>query len=319
VNAPSPVDRAAIDHVPVMVEEIVELLRSRRPSVVFDGTVGLGGHARAILSALPEVRHYVGTDVDDEALTRARTNLASFGDRVRLFHGSYENVEHFVAEAAVGAPDAVLVDFGASTLQLRDGRRGFSFSQAGPLDMRMDPRRPMTAADILRTGSAERLQEIFSTYGEFRFSKTLARALAGAAEKPTDTVSLRLFVERVLPRAFVRGRRINPATQVFQALRIAVNDELGAIERALPRLFAVLASGGLFLAISFHSLEDRLVKNFFNDGLGRCRCPKDLPACVCGAAPVLSLVTKRPLTASITEVAANPPSRSAKLRVARKR
>ena len=305
-------------HYPVMAPEVESFIAKVNPRVVFDGTVGLGGHAKRILEKFPSVKSYIGVDVDEEALARASEVLDAYKERVHLCQGSYEDVEAFVAEVGSGQPDIILVDLGASTLQLKDGRRGFSFSANGPLDMRMDKGRKRTAADILQESNAKQLQQIFSTYGEFRFSKTLAQAIVKAKEKPTTTAALAQFVTDVLPKKFVKQRRRHPATQVFQALRIAVNEELGVIERALPNLFNVLASGGLFLAISFHSLEDRLVKRFFKERLGICKCPKDLPTCICGEKPQLELLNRRPITASDNEVWENPPSRSAKLRVARK-
>ena len=308
----------AISHFPVMAPEIESFIAQNNPRIIFDGTVGLGGHAKGILEKFPFVETYIGVDVDEEALARAEENLAPFGKRIHLCRGSYEDVATFVEEVGAGVPDALLVDLGASTLQLKDGRRGFSFSANGPLDMRMDKRRKVTAADILQKSSAEQLQHIFSTYGEFRFSKTLAQAIARAKEKPTTTAALAKFVADVLPQKFVKQRKRHPATQVFQALRIAVNEELATIERALPNLFDVLAESGIFMAISFHSLEDRLVKRFFKELLGRCKCPKDLPTCICGEVPKLELLTRRPITATDDEVWQNPPSRSAKLRVARK-
>ena len=307
-----------IQHFPVMAEEIEEFIEQHKPRVIFDGTVGLGGHAKRILEKFSFVELYIGADIDEEALERAKEVLADYEDRVMLCHGSYEDIEELLVEVGKGQPEAILIDLGASTLQLKDGRRGFSFSNNGPLDMRMDKRRSLTALQILQNSSAKELQRIFSTYGEFRFSKTLAQAIVAAKEKPKDTASLASFVTKVLPQKFVKQRRRHPATQVFQALRIAVNDELGIIERALPNLFECLASEGIFMAISFHSLEDRLVKRFFKKGLGICKCPKDLPTCICGEKPKLELLTKRPITASDMEIWENPPSRSAKLRVAKK-
>lgn len=308
---------AGIRHVPVLADEVLGVLAARPPAVVLDGTVGLGGHARRILERFPEVRRYVGVDRDEAALERARATLAPFGDRVYLGQASFEEADRVAEAAGAGPPDAVLLDLGTSMLQLKDPGRGFSFVEPGPLDMRMDRRTPRTAADVLRSSSAEELQQLFSRYGEFRFSRTLARALAALPEPPQDTVALTRLVHQVIPARILRERRKDPTAQVFQALRIAVNDELGALERALPRLFAALAPGGVLAVISFHSLEDRRVKTFFRERLGRCTCPPRLP-CQCGARPTLELLTRRPTTAGVAERAANPPSRPAKLRAARK-
>jgi 16S rRNA (cytosine1402-N4)-methyltransferase len=203
-------------------------------------------------------------------------------------------------------------------LQLKDPSRGFSFSATGPLDMRMDDRLEMTAADFLRTAGTERVRQVLERYGEVRFAGRLARTLTEGPETPEDTAAVVRAVERALPTPFLKTRRRHPATAVFQALRIAVNDELGALERALPSLFDRLAPGGLFLVISFHSLEDRLVKTFLKYLEGTCTCPRDLPRCVCHRTPRVELLTRKPLAATERETAENPPSRSAKLRVARK-
>lgn len=309
---------SAVDHVPVMAEEIIDVLTPAPPEVFFDGTVGLGGHCKILLDRFPEIRHYIGVDVDEHALARARVLLEPYGGRVSLFHGSYEDIASFVEQAKVQAPQALLVDLGASTMQLKDGDRGFSFSNCGPLDMRMDQSNPLTALELIRLSSAAELQIIFSKYGEFKFSGRVARALADLDVIPETTSEFADFVSSCLPVKYVKTSKKHPATQVFQALRIAVNDELNVIERSLPKLFAALAKGGLFLALSFHSLEDRLVKRFMKDRLGRCVCSKKLPLCVCGAVPVLELLTRKPIKPSSKEIEVNRPSRSAKLRVARK-
>jgi len=259
------VTAASIEHVPVLTSEILAFLEKAPPKTVFDGTVGLGGHALALLERFPSIERYVGVDIDDQALERARERLAPFEKRCRLERASYEDVNDVLLRQGLDSIDCVLVDFGASTMQLKDPMRGFSFSAAGPLDMRMDRRSTLSALDILCNASAERLQQIFSAYGEFRYSKTLARAIAGLKVKPQSTKELAALVESCLPKKFLRTCKRNPSTQVFQALRIAVNDELGAIERALPQLLESLSAGGMFLAISFHSLEDRLVSCIRSD------------------------------------------------------
>jgi 16S rRNA (cytosine1402-N4)-methyltransferase len=309
---------STVDHVPVMAEEIVNVLESSPPEVFFDGTLGLGGHCKILLDRFPEIRHYIGVDIDEHALARARILLAPYGDRVSLFHGSYEDIDRFVHESNAKPPEAILVDLGASTMQLKDSDRGFSFSGGGPLDMRMDQSNPLTALELIKQSSAAELQTIFSKYGEFKYSGRVARALADLEKIPETTSEFAEFVSSCLPVKYVKTSKKHPATQVFQALRIAVNDELNVIERSLPKLFSALSQGGLLLALSFHSLEDRLVKQFMRDGLGRCVCSKKMPLCICGARPVLELFSRRPLCASPEEIERNRPSRSAKLRVARK-
>ena len=313
-----PERQANVDHIPVMAEEIAQFVGEAGAEVVFDGTLGLGGHCRILLERFSHIKHYIGVDVDEKALSIARERLSEVSDRVSLFHGSYENIDVFVEEANHGQPQVVFVDLGASTMQLKDGERGFSFSEDGPLDMRMNQSTSYTAYDLIKNSSAENLQEIFSKYGEFRFSGRVARALAQASIIPRTTKELAAFVCRCIPSAYVKKSKKHPATQIFQALRIAVNDELAVIERALPKLFSALAPGGLFIALSFHSLEDRLVKTFLKDGLGTCVCDKRLPRCVCNAVPLLKIITRKPVVASARELEGNRPSRSAKLRVARK-
>jgi len=308
----------AHDHVPVLAGEITDFLKPSPPSVFFDGTVGLGGHCKILLDKFPQIKHYIGVDVDTQALERAKTLLAPYSDRVSLYKGSYEQIDDFISLAGFGPPDALLVDLGASTMQLKDGARGFSFSEDGPLDMRMNLDSDLTALKLIQQSSASELQTIFSKYGEFRYSGRVARALAETDDLPQTTGELASFVKRCVPVKFVKTSKKNPATQIFQALRIAVNDELNVVERSLPKLFNALPSNGLFMAIAFHSLEDRLVKRFLKAGLGKCVCSKKLPKCVCNATPTLEILTRRPVTASESELAVNRPSRSAKLRVARK-
>ena len=313
----------AIEHFPVLADEIVSCLAELSPEIVFDGTLGLGGHARRILKSIDSVKSYIAVDIDSKALDRAKDVLAPYVQegRAQIFQDSYERVESLLKEVLPldrAEADACLLDFGASTLQLKDPVRGFSFKEEGPLDMRMSQDGRPRAQDILDKSSAKELQHIFSSYGEFRFSKTLARAISSARRKPSNTRDLAALVSSIVPSKLKRRERLHPATQVFQALRIAVNDELRVIERALPKVFDSLSKGGYLLCISFHSLEDRLVKSFFNSRLGKCSCPKDLPNCICSPIKELELLCPRPIVPSTKELEINAASRSAKLRVARK-
>ena len=299
-----------MQHVPVLLEPILEhLLPAER---VIDGTVGAGGHSRALLEH--GAGAVLGLDVDPDALAIARETLAPFGERAHLMHASYADMR--AAAAAIGwdAVDAILLDLGVSSMQLDRPERGFAFRAEGPLDMRFDPggQRP-TAAELVNTLDEDELAELFFRYGEEPQGRRLARAIV----RPFHTTSaLASAIERVMPRR--HGDKIHPATRVFQALRIAVNDELGVIERALPEAISLLRPGGRLAVISFHSLEDRIVKNTFRLEATDCICPPQVPVCVCGHEARVRLLTRKPIVADSEEIARNPRSRSAKLRIVEK-
>lgn len=305
-------------HLPVMKDEVVRLLDPRAAAVIVDGTVGLGGHAEAILAVAPEAT-LIGIDLDPEALTIAGTRLARFGDRVHLVHGNYRGVVEQLEALGIDAIDGFLVDLGLCSLQLDRAARGFSFREDGPLDMRMDPGDGPTAADLVNTVSQAELSAIVSRYGEERFALRIARAIVSArAHGPIATTgALAAIVRDAIPRKF-HPHRIDPATRTFQALRIAVNQELENLEAGLEAGFAALRPGGVLAAISFHSLEDRIVKGFLRHKALSCTCPPDFPVCVCDKRVEVEVLTKRPLVPDPEEVAANPRGRSAKLRAGRK-
>ncbi|RLE39097.1 16S rRNA (cytosine(1402)-N(4))-methyltransferase, partial [Candidatus Acetothermia bacterium] len=247
-------------HRPVMRTEAVRFLAPDRGRIYVDGTVGLGGHAAAILAAGPEVR-LIGIDRDPQALRYAAARLAQFGDRVRLVHGNYRDLAEILSNLGIETIDGFLLDLGLSSLQLDAPERGFSFRADGPLDMRMDPTQGRSAADLVNAASVEELARILRDYGEERFAGRIARAIVAA--RPIETTgALAEVVRRAIPRRF-HERRIDPATRTFQALRIAVNDELRNLQDGLTAGFAALRPGGVIVVISFHSLEDRIVKRFF--------------------------------------------------------
>ncbi len=300
-------------HQPVLLAEVLEGLQPQRaPDGRFiDGTLGAGGHAAALLSAAPRA-HLLGIDRDPSALAVARERLAPFGERALLIHANYDQMAALAAQHAFAPVDGILLDLGFSSLQIDDPERGFSFRADAPLDMRYDPRADSpSAADLLNTLSAEALADLLYTYGEERESRRLARAIVAARPLRT-TRQLAELIERALPRR----EKIHPATRTFQALRIAVNDELGALERALPQTVGLLRSGGRLAIISFHSLEDRLVKRFLARESADCLCPPRQPRCTCGHKATLRLIARKPIAPSAAEIAANPRSRSAKLRLA---
>ena len=306
-------------HEPVLLEECVRLLEVRPGARFVDGTVGLGGHAEAILRHSAPDGRLIGLDVDPEALASARERLAGFGERATLVRASFRRLGAVLDELAVPAVDGLLLDLGVSSLQLDRSARGFRFADATaeetPLDMRMDPDLPDSAADLLATAGEEELVDWLRRYGELPGAARLARAIVAARrERPLRTASdlLRLVREAGVGR----GRKHHPATRVFQALRMAVNDELGALEEGLESGVDRLAPGGRLVVIAYHSLEDRLVKTRVRELEKGCVCPPSLPVCRCGREPVLRRVTRKAVRPAPEEVARNPRARSARLRAA---
>ena len=278
-----------------------------------DGTVGGGGHARGVLEALLPDGQLLGMDADPEALQVARDRLAVFRSRVTLVQSNFVRLEEIARQRGFYPVHGVLLDLGISSMQLSVAARGFSFQRDGPLDMRMDPSLQKTAANLVNDLTVDELADLLWRYGEKRYAWRIARAIVAA--RPLTTTG---ELAQVVARAVGRRGRIHPATRTFQALRIAVNDELGALEAVLPQAMHVLASGGRLAIISFHSLEDRLVKSFFRQESRDCICPPKVSICSCGHKASLRIVTRRPVVPSATEKARNPRSRSAKLRVAEK-
>ena len=304
-------------HTPVLLKEVVNQLQPHRGGLYVDCTVGGGGHAREILQACGPEGQLIGLDWDEEAIAASRERLGEFGARVQLVRANYVEMERVLMNLGVTVVDGVLFDLGVSSRQFDEPARGFSLQREGPLDMRMSQHVAATARDILRTSSQEELSKIFRVYGEEKRSRAIARKIVEEREHaPLETTTqLARLVERVLgPK---RGTT-HPATRVFQALRIAVNDELGNLRRGLETATRFLKSGSRVAVISFHSLEDRIVKQFFVEKSTGCICPPGLPACGCGRKEVLRIVTRKPVTATESEVQANPRARSAKLRVAEK-
>jgi len=306
------------DHTPVLRDEVVRLLTPRPDGVIVDGTVGLGGHAEALLEAAPTAR-LIGIDRDPEAIDRARERLARFGSRVTLVHGNYRDLDRLLDELGVDRIDGLLLDLGVSSLQLDDASRGFSFRLDGPLDMRADPTSGPTAAEWIASAPQTEIAEVLASYGEERYAKRIARAIdeARRREPIATTAALAEVVRAAVPASYRRGR-IDPATRTFQAIRIRINGELDALEGGLRAGFDRLARGGVLVVISFHSLEDRIVKRFLREKAADCVCPPELPECVCGKRVEAEILTKRPVAPTPTEVEANPRARSAKLRAARK-
>lgn len=303
-------------HRPVLLHEALEALACRPGGLWIDGTIGAGGHAEAILRASSPDGRLIGCDRDAEILEYARRRLAPFGKRAELRHSNHRDLPDLLAELDCGPADGILLDLGVSSLQFDDASRGFSFQQEGPLDMRMDRSRPTTAADLVNRLSKLELRSLLSRYGEERAAGRIAGAIVRARESEPIRTTTRLA--RIVSTAAgpARSRRIHPATRTFQALRIAVNEELDGLDQRLEDLSARLAAGGRMAVIAFHSLEDRVVKQTFRSLSHRCRCPRSMPVCACGRPDLMRVVTGRAVRPSAAEIDANPRSRSARLRAA---
>ncbi len=306
----------ASEHLPVLTDRVVEVLAPTGPGLLVDATVGLGGHAEALLRAEPGFQ-LVGLDRDPQALARAGERLQPFSDRVQLVEETFDRLPLVLRRLGIGAPVAVLADIGCSSLQLDTAERGFSFASDGPLDMRMGGSGP-TAADLLEQAEWEELVRILRDYGEERRARAVARAIVRRREQEPlrTTAQLSRLVQDVMGG---RERRIHPATRTFQALRIAVNDELGQLERFLEPAIRSLKPGGRIAVISFHSLEDRIVKHTLRRLAGRCTCPPDFPVCRCNPQRVVEVLTRSPVRPDVEEIDHNPRARSARLRAAQRR
>jgi 16S rRNA (cytosine1402-N4)-methyltransferase len=306
-------------HISVMSAEVLHYLAPQSGKVYVDGTLGGGGHARQILEASAPDGILIGFDRDADALKAASENLATYESRVRLFHCNFADMAEKFVQLGVSGIDGFLLDLGVSSFQLDKGERGFSFQQDAPLDMRMDGTSGETAADLINHLSERELAKIIRDYGEERWAVRIAAHIVQARiESPVETtLQLADIIKGAIPRAKWE-ERLHPATRTFQALRIAVNDELGSLEQGLRAAIKMLNRGGRIAVISFHSLEDRIVKNIFRDAATGCICPKEVPVCICGRTPQLKKVTGKPVLPGREEVLSNPRSRSAKLRVAEK-
>ena len=305
-------------HLPVMPAEVLAALAPAAGSLQIDATVGGGGHTERILEAASPDGRVLGLDADALAIERVRARLARFGDRLVLRQANFRELADVAPAAGFGAVDGALFDLGLSSFQLADRDRGFGFRAGGPLDMRFDTTRGVPASELLATLSADELAALFRKYGEEPSAWRIAKAIVAArTTAPVETAEdLASLVERTLPANPRVHRRIHPATRVFQALRIAVNEELDALEEGLAAAVTLLRPGGRLVVLSYHSLEDRIVKRFLAAERRGCTCPPSAPVCVCGKAPRLRLVTKPSLVPTDEEITANPRARSARLRAA---
>jgi len=309
-------------HVPVLVEPVVSFLLNENARLIVDATLGGGGHTAALLAKGEAELRVIGIDADTEALAAAQTRLQNEAIRCQFVHGNFRSLTHLLGPLGITSVDGLLADLGVSSRQIDRPERGFSYMDDGPLDMRMNPDLPRTsrtatAAEVLATLEESELEHIFREYGEEKFAGRIARAIARRRlQTPFErTHDLRRVVEQV-----VKGpHQIKSLARIFQALRIVVNAELDALTEFLESALQVLRPGGRLAVISYHSLEDRIVKQFFKAREKGCTCPPEFPVCVCGKKSQLSILTKKPLEAGAAEIAANSRSRSARLRVAEKR
>jgi 16S rRNA (cytosine1402-N4)-methyltransferase len=308
---------ATFEHQPVMLEAVLELLAPTPGGVYCDATVGGGGHAEHVLEASAPDGRLVGIDRDPNAVEAARAKLARFGDRVSILHGKFSELESLLAAAGVSVIDGLLVDLGVSSHQLDEGARGFSFMRIGPLDMRMDATEGETAATLLERMSEDELADVIYRFGGERMARRVARSIKKmeAEGSLSTTADLAVAVRRVVGHQ--RRGGIDPATRTFQAIRIAVNDELGELARLLDMLPGPLAVGGRVVVISFHSAEDSMVKRRFADLADPCTCPPEMPECNCPE-PVAELVTRRCVRVTEREVTTNRRARSARARALRR-
>lgn len=306
-------------HIPVLAEPVLQVLSPHSGGTYIDGTIGGGGHGALILEAGAPDAFLLGIDRDQEARTAAEKRLAPFAGRFHLAAGNYADMECIAAEQGIQAVDGILLDIGVSSHQLDEGDRGFSYMQDAPLDMRMDQSQNLTAADLVNRASPEQLTDILYRYGEEKWSARIVQFILDARFQHdiTTTGELVEIIKRAIPRG-AREKDQHPAKRTFQALRIAVNDELGALERGLEAAIHLLRPGGVLAVITFHSLEDRIVKERFRLHSRDCICPPGLPVCQCNHRADVQLINRKPITASLEELAANPRSRSANLRAVRK-
>ena len=305
-------------HVSVLLQECLDGLNIKPDGIYVDGTLGGAGHSSQIAKRLTTGR-LIGIDRDPVALKAAGERLAPYADRVTLVHSNFCEIAKVLDDLNIDAVDGILLDLGVSSPQLDDGSRGFSYMVDAPLDMRMNNEDPITAKDIVNTWSYEELRRILFDYGEERYAPRIADAICRRREeKPIETtLELVDIIRSAMPAAALREKQ-HPAKRSFQAIRIAVNDELGAVRKVMEAAIPRLNPEGRLAIITFHSLEDRIVKNAMADAAKGCTCPPSFPVCVCGKKPQAKLITRKPITATDEELEANPRSRSAKLRVCEK-
>ncbi len=305
-------------HKSVLLDECIEALKLRPDGIYLDGTLGGAGHSYEIARRLTTGR-LIGVDRDAVALKAAAERLAPFASRVTTVHSNFSELDHILEELGIDAVDGMLFDLGVSSPQLDDAQRGFSYMADAPLDMRMNKDDTLTAAEVVNLRSQDELRRILYEYGEERYAPQIAAAIVRRREKAPIRTTLELVevIRSAMPPQALREKQ-HPAKRSFQAIRIAVNDELGAVSKLMRTAFARLKPGGRLAVITFHSLEDRIVKSEMQLAAHGCTCPPEFPVCVCGKTPLIRIVTRKPIVSGARELEENPRARSAKLRVAEK-
>ena len=305
-------------HISVLLEESIEALHIRPDGIYLDGTLGGAGHSSEIARRLT-TGLLIGVDRDPKALSAARERLAPWMDRVKLVHSNFRELDAILDGLGIPGVDGILLDLGVSSPQLDEAARGFSYMADAPLDMRMDPSDPLTAYEVVNSWPQEELRRILFAYGEERYAPLIAAAMVRRREQSPIATTLELVdvIRSAMPQKALREKQ-HPAKRSFQAIRIAVNDELGAVDGVMGRAIDRLNPGGRLAVITFHSLEDRIVKNAMAQAARGCTCPPEFPVCVCGKKPTLRLISRKPITASEAELNENSRARSAKLRVGEK-
>ena len=305
-------------HVSVLLEECIDGLNIRPDGIYVDGTLGGAGHSSRIAAKLT-TGTLIGIDRDPVALKAAEERLAPFGDRVKLVHSNFCEMDSALESLGIPGVDGILMDLGVSSPQLDDGQRGFSYMADAPLDMRMNGEDPLDARQVVNQWPYEELKRILYDYGEERFAPRIAAAICKRREEKEIETTLELvdIIRGAMPASALREKQ-HPAKRSFQAIRIAVNDELGSVERVMKKAIPLLNPGGRLAVITFHSLEDRIVKNAMTEAAKGCTCPREFPVCVCGKKPQVKLITRKPIVSGPEELERNPRARSAKLRICEK-
>ena len=305
-------------HVSVLLQECLEGLNIRPEGIYVDGTLGGAGHSSRIAQRLTTGR-LIGIDRDPVALAAAGERLKPWKDRVTLVHSNFCEIKQVLSDLQIPGVDGILLDLGVSSPQLDDGQRGFSYMADAPLDMRMNGEDALTAREVVNTWPQEELKRILYTYGEERYAPQIASAICRRREEAPIETTLELvdIIRSAMPAAALREKQ-HPAKRSFQAIRIAVNDELGSVEKVMADAIPLLNPGGRLAVITFHSLEDRIVKNAMTEAAKGCTCPPNFPVCICGKKPQVKLISRKPIVSGAAELAENPRARSAKLRVCEK-
>ena len=305
-------------HISVLYQETIDMLNIKEDGIYVDGTMGGAGHSLGICKKLSEEGIFIGIDQDDFVFDRAKVRLESADCKKEFVKGNFHDIKEILMNLGIDKIDGMMADLGVSSFQIDDETRGFSFKKDGPLDMRMDKSKSFSAKELVNTYSYEDLRRVISEYGEEQFAGNIAKhILKNREEKPIETTyELVEIIKNAIPKKFHQKK--HPAKKTFQAIRIEVNDEIDALKQSVEDMIDVLDKGGRLAVITFHSLEDRIVKKVFSDYAKGCTCPKEFPVCVCGNTPKVKVLTRKPVLPTEEEIEANPRSRSAKLRVIEK-